>query len=292
MSSGSSQSPEATRTSAARAPTASRAPAGTGAAEPGAEPVAGLLHRPADQDFVAERQPEQAGGGQDQDQPGVAEVTARGRPRPAPRISPAADRGARPERRRQLVDGRGGHDHDHREPDRRARPVRQGPASRQQQIDHQQRRRQQPARPADRREHRVGQRGARPGRKDWSGSHWPARRHDPEDRPGHSRPDSLPGRRSPGRTRRAVRIARLGAATTFNPPVETGRGSGSSSACRVGETHRRGVHRWVSPTLRSPVTLPSLRRTSHDRLGEPEVFRIPGPGRGGLEKGLSFLTVA
>ena len=39
-----------------------RASAGRpGAGRPGREPAAGLLHRPGDQDLVAERQPEQAG---------------------------------------------------------------------------------------------------------------------------------------------------------------------------------------------------------------------------------------
>ena len=176
--SGSSQSPDATRAEAT--PTAgggSDRPAEAAARRRIAEPAADLLERPADQDLVAERQAEQArrppGSGPSPRAPNCRSRKTAARARHILRCRPAGSARAsgpacgRPRRRRPAPSRT-----------RSPRPARSGtaPAADQEQVDDEQGRRDQPARPADRREHRVC-RASRPRvRTGWSAGCWAARR--------------------------------------------------------------------------------------------------------------------
>ena len=120
---GSSQSPDATRDQLAGRRRRPRRRHRRGRA--GCGPAARLL-RPARRSGRRGRGPARtAGRRQDQDQPGLAELPLEEDRDQGTDVAAAADRRAGPERRRQLVDRRGGDREDQREPERRARP---GPA--------------------------------------------------------------------------------------------------------------------------------------------------------------------
>ena len=231
-----------------------------------------LLDRPDEEDVVAERQAEEPGRGQDQDHAGGAELAFEEDRDQRPDVAAAADRRARLEPRRELVDQPGGHgQRPARSPSDGAEPVGDRPAADQEQVDDQR----APAGAATTTSpasmNRTWASAAPTGPHGLAGGdvgRLGARAR--ADRPGRSRPGSGPGRRSPEQERQTRRRPQHSLSDEHGSP------SAASRTASAGHRPARGR----DPRRRSrPLRSAADRELCGSSAGSPARPATCGSGR-------------